>query len=60
VLESVEGTSPILENQAFEAYLTTEYKVTAQFNYFTYNHHDHEIKCNSIEPTVQRLHICFA
>jgi len=60
VLEGVEGTSPILGNQASEAYLTTEYKVTAHFNYFTYNHYYHEIKCKSIEPTVQRLHICFA
>jgi hypothetical protein len=54
VLEGVEGTSSILGNQAYEAYLTTEYKVKAHFNYFTYNDH-HERKCDSIELTVQRF-----
>lgn len=34
-LEGVEGTSPILGNQASEAYLTTDHKVTAHFNHLT-------------------------
>lgn len=44
VLEGVEGTSLILGNQASEAYLTTEDKVTAHVNHSTYNRHH----CNGV------------